>query len=574
MKRSVVIITILVVGVFVALIVGCSARPSATTDAELPTGPAWFADVTDEVGLDFTHDAGPIDGKYFLPQTIGSGAALFDFDGDGLLDIYLLNNGGLERRPNQLFRQKADGTFVNVSKGSGLDFAEHCMGVAVGDVNNDGRPDVLVTYYGGVKLFLNRGNGTFQDVTRESGIENPSWGTSAAFFDYDRDGWLDLIVINYLDYFPSRQCTSPGGVSDYCAPKFFAGRISRLFHNVGRGPEGNGVRFEDVTLKSGLGTVPGPGLGVLCADFNGDGWPDIFIANDGQPNRLWMNQHNGTFKEEARERNIAYDGRGGAQAGMGIAYGDIDGDGLADVFVTHLTGETNTLWKQSPRGLFRDSTGQAQLASPRWRATGFGTVLADFDHDGALDLAIANGAVYRASSVANPDLGSHWGSYAERNQLFANDGSGKFQEISLNNPGFCGVANVGRGLAWGDVNGDGAIDLLMTTAGSRARIFRNVAPNRGHWLMVRALDPALNRDALGAEVTVRAGTKKWERLITGAGSYLCSSDPRAHFGLGAADRIDSIEVHWPDDKRETFTGGSADRVVILRKGEGQRTAEK
>jgi hypothetical protein len=327
-------------------------------------------------------------------------------------------------------------------------------------------------------------------------------------------------------------------------------------------------------MDSGLGAAPTFGFGVVCADFSGDGWPDIFIANDGQPNRLWMNQHNGTFKEEARERNIAYDGRGGAQAGMGIAYGDIDGDGLADVFVTHLTGETNTLWKQSPRGLFRDSTGQAQLASPRWRATGFGTVLADFDHDGALDLAIANGAVYRASSVANPDLGSHWGSYAERNQLFANDGSGKFQEISLNNPGFCGVANVGRGLAWGDVNGDGAIDLLMTTAGSRARIFRNVAPNRGHWLMVRALDPALNRDALGAEVTVRAGTKKWERLITGAGSYLCSSDPRAHFGLGAADRIDSIEVHWPDDKRETFTGGSADRVVILRKGEGQRTAEK
>ena len=550
-------------------LIGCGARTSAPTGLAAPSGPPWFADVSDEVGLDFTHDAGPIDDRYFMPQTVGSGAALFDFDGDGLLDIYLLNNGGPNGRPNQLYKQKPDGTFVNVSKGSGLDFSGYCMGVAIGDVNNDGKPDVLVTLYRGVKLFLNKGDGTFQDVTEESGLDNPSWGASAAFFDYDRDGWLDLVVANYVDFHESCRHTTPGGAGDYCSPKTFAGRVSCLFHNRGRDTGGVAVRFEDVTLKSGLGTLPGPGLGVFCADVDGDGWPDIFIANDAQPNRLWMNQHDGTFKEEARERNIAYDGQGTAQAGMGIAYGDVDGDGFPDVFVTHLTGETNTLWEQGPRGLFRDRTGTAGLGSPHWRGTGFGTVLADFDHDGSLDLAVVNGRVSRSSASANPALGPHWGVYAERNQLFANDGSGKFHEITLDNPAFCGIANVARGLAWGDVNNDGAIDFLITTAGSRARLFRNIVPQRGHWLMIRALDPALHRDAYGAEITVRAGNKSWERLLTPTGSYLSSSDTRTHFGLGGAVRVDGIEIRWPDGTRESFSGTTVDQVLVLRKGEGQ-----
>jgi hypothetical protein len=519
------------------------------------------------VGLDFVHDAGP-PGDFFMPAAIGSGAALFDMDGDGRLDIYLLNNGGPKGAKNRLFRHGADGRFTDVSAGSGLDFAGHCMGVAVGDVNNDGLPDVLVTEYTGVRLFLNLGGGKFCDVTAEAGLGNPAWGASAAFFDYDRDGRLDLVVVNYVDYDPSVPRTAANGVRDYPPPGAFHGRVTRLFRNCGPGPGGSGVRFEDVTVAAGLGRRAGPGLGVLCYDFDGDGWPDVFVANDGKPNHLWINQRNGTFKEEALEHNVAYNAVGQAEAGMGVALGDLDGDGLMDLFVTHLTEESNRLWKQEPRGLFRDYTVAAGLADPHTRGTGFGTALLDVDHDGWLDLAIVNGRVSRAPSAYAP-LGPHWGLYAERNRLFANDGAGHFRDVSGSNAPFCGTPNVARGLAVGDVDGDGALDLLVTTAGGRARLLRNVALQRGHWLLVRAIDPALRRDAHGAEVALQAGGRRQVRLVTPASSYHCSSDVRAHFGLGAAGRFDALTVTWPDGAVERFAGGPADRELVLRKGAGE-----
>jgi hypothetical protein len=548
-----------------------------------PAGPApgaaWFEDVTERVGVDFVHDAGPV-GDYFMPQQVGSGAALFDFDGDGLLDLFLLQNGGPNGAKNRLYKQTADHRFVDVSAGSGLDFAGYNMGVAVGDVNNDGLPDVLVTQYGAVRLFLNQGDGKFKDVTEEAGLIDHAWATSAAFFDYDRDGRLDLVVVNYVDYDPTWPCYGSGGVRDYCAPKTFHGRVSRLFHNVspvaGQGTDARipAVRFEDVTESSGLGARPGPGLGVVCADFDGDGYPDIFIADDGAANQLWINQKNGTFKEEAVRRGVAYDGMGKTQAGMGIALGDVNGDGLFDLYVTHLTEEGNTLWRQGPRGLFHDDTATAGLTASTWRGTGFGALLADFDNDGALDLAIANGRV-SAHAPDDQSLGPFWSKYGDRNQLFAGDGRGRFRDVSGDNPALCGRFNVARGLAQGDFDGDGAQDLLLTTIAGPARLLRNVAPRRGHWLRVRTLDPALHRDALGAEVRVRAGGQTRVAWIHAAESYLCSSEPVAAFGLGACDRVDSIEVLWPDGSRaaETFPGGPADRALVLRRGEG-RLAEK
>jgi hypothetical protein len=509
-----------------------------------------------------------------MPQIMGSGAALFDFNNDGLLDLYLLNNGGPRGAPNRLYQGLPGGKFKDVSKGSGLDFSGYCMGVAIGDVNNDGRPDVLVTLYRGVRLFLNCGGGKFLDATKEAGLDNPGWGTSAAFFDYNKDGWLDLVIVNYVDYTAQGGCDTPHGL-DYCPPAPFQGQAARLFRNLG--PASNPtaaspprVSFRDVTDESGLGKAPGPGLGVVCADFNGDGWPDIFVANDGKPNHLWINQKDGTFKEEAKDRGVAYNVLGQSEAGMGVALGDVHGDGLLDLFVTHLTEETHTLWKQGPPGLFIDRTAASGLAGTRWRGTGFGTLFADFDHDGALDVALVNGRVGRGPRLANPDLGHHWGRYAERNQVLANEGEGRFRDISPQNAPFCGTANVARGLACGDIDGDGALDLLVTTAAGRARLFKNVAPRRGHWLIVRAIDPKWKRDALGALVRVRAAGRNFVRPINPAGSYLSSSDARAHFGLGSAERVEGIEVVWPGGVREKFGPARADRVVTLEKGKGPR----
>jgi hypothetical protein len=537
----------------------------------------WFSDVTDEVGLDFVHDAGDLT-KYLQPQIHGSGVAVFDFDGDGRPDLYFLTYGGpASKSINRLYKNMPDGTFKDVTEGSGLGIAGFNTGVIIGDVNNDGWPDVLITQMGGVKLFLNNGNGTFRDITEESGLKNPLWATSANFFDYDRDGWLDLVIVNYLEFDPTQPCQNPMGKKDYCGPRQSPSTVSKLFRNLGRKNQDpvDRVRFEDVTVSAGLATAPGPGLGVFCADFNGDGWPDIFIANDGKPNHLWINQKNGTFTQDALKSGIAIDAMGNAQAGMGVAVGDVENGGLFDVYVTHLAAERNTLWKQGPkRGNFRDQTARAGLLATEWRGTGFGTVMRDFDNDGWLDIAVVNGSVAQQTSATNPNLRDHLPYYAERNQIFRNDGKGIFRDISALNKPFCGTPDVTRGLASGILFNDCAMDLVVTTVAGRARVFRNVAPDRGHWLVVRALDPRLKRDAYGAEVRVRTGEQQMLRIVNPGDSFQSSSDPRAHFGLGKSLRYDAIRVLWPDGLSEVFPEGEADRSLVLRRGEGREEVPK
>lgn len=550
-------------------LVGCQRSETISSSGAEVAGPSWFHDVTASSGIDFVHDSGAT-GSYFMPESIGSGGALLDFDNDGRLDLYLVHcvPPGSQSR-NRLYHQQADGRFRDVSAGSGLDVSGYGMGVAVGDVSNDGLPDVLLTEYGAARLFVNRGGGKFQDVTKEAGIENTRWGMSAAFFDYDRDGWLDLVIANYVDYTPTQKCFDTRGAQEYCGPQGMDGTVARLFRN--RGAAGK-VSFEDVTVISGLAAKPGPGMGVVCADFDGDRWQDIFVADDGQPNRLFINQRNATFTEEAIVRGVAFNALGGTAANMGIALGDVDGDALFDLFVTHLAWEQHSIWKQGPRGLFQEQTAAAGLVNPQWRGTGFGTVFADFDLDGDLDLALANGAIKRVhDSAKDSSVGSFWSAYAQRNQVFANDGTGRFHDVSAANPDFCGRAAVGRGLASGDLNNDGAADLVVMSTGAPVKLLRNTVPDRGHWLTIRAVDPSHGgRDEYGAEVTVEGGDRRWWRLVQPGSSYLVSNDPRVHFGLGKVAAIERIRVIWPDGAEEVFSGGTVDQSVVLRKGSGTR----
>lgn len=555
------------------MILGCGPSGNSEGQTNHSSPEPFFVEITELVQLNFVHNP-VVDSCYYMPESIGSGGAFLDYDNDGDLDIYLVNTAwrgaaGATDRPweNRLFRQDSGMRFVDVTESSGLGDAGYGMGVAVGDIDNDGDVDVYVTNDGPDALYRNDGDGTFANITQSAGIDNPVWGCSATFLDYDLDGFLDIYVANYVWNNTTVTCTDRAGRPDYCGPAGFAGIPDKLYHNTGDGT------FTDVSQSSGVGRGAGKGLGVISADFNGDDHPDIYVSNDGEVNELWINQRDGTFRDEALLRGVALNGMGQSEGSMGIAMGDIDGDENIDLFITHFRGESNTLYHYVGAAGFQDETSSAGLASVSLHHTGFGTGFFDYDHDGDLDLALVNGRVTRGVFLVKKGTSGYWDDYAEPNLLFENIGSGQFHDVSGRGGRFSSRIENSRGLAFGDVDNDGDVDLLVMNEGGRARLYRNDVPDQGHWLMVRAMDPALRRDAIGAVITVVAGGGRSSRQVTPGYGFLSSHDPRVHFGLDSAALVDEIEVIWPGGIREVFPAVSADRGITLEKGQGIRAGE-
>jgi hypothetical protein len=560
------------VAVAVCCIAGCRREKTPETPG------AAFRDVAAESVLHFQHFTGAT-GQFYLPEIMGSGVALLDYDGDGDLDIFLVQGIVLEpgktpadaRFPppagakpgNRLFRNMLKETgklqFVDVTEQAGLSHSSYGMGVAVGDFNNDGYPDLYVTGFGSNVLYRNNGNGTFTDVTAEAGVEAEGWSTSAAFVDYDRDGYLDLYVARYLDFTVqgNKECFNAAGERDYCTPNAYKALTHRLFRNLGNG------RFRDVTQAAGIGAAAGPGLGVVCGDFNGDGWPDIYVANDGAANLLWMNQRNGTFRESALLAGAAYAADGVARAGMGVTAGDFDASGNESLFVTNLSREGATLYRNNGRGEFTDATLAFGLYQPTYLYTGFGARWFDYDNDGRLDLFIANGAVTSMESRR----GSPY-PFNQPNLLLHNEGAGFRATGSEAGPVFQ-LAEVGRGVAFGDVNNDGRVDIVVANNNGSVRLLLNETAPAGHWLEARLEGTKCNREGIGALVVVSDdGRNPIRRRVQTDGSYLSASDVRAHFGLGQRTEV-NVRVEWPDGSTEVWQHVKADRLITLRQGSGQ-----
>lgn len=555
--------------VLVALVLpGCRKEQDTAKRSPQPVG-AWFEEITSDDGFEFVHVSGEPEDLH-APRVMGAGGAMFDFDGDHDLDLYLINGhrslpstAGSTRFSNRLFRQESSGKFVDVTDGSGLADGGYGMGVAIGDYDNDGDRDVLVTNVGPDHLYRNRGDGTFEDVTTAAGIDLPGWSCSAGFFDYDRDGFLDLFVTQYVSYKPELACVDRAGKPEFCGPMSFPPQRDVLLHN-----EGDGT-FKDVSKVSGIASVAAAGLGVVFEDLNGDGWIDIYVANDGYANNLWINGQDGTFSDEAFLLGVAFNAMGQAEAGMGVLVGDFDNDAEFDLFVTHLNQESNTLYRNLGGNTgFSDVTGTAGLSASSMAYTGFGTAALDFEQDGDLDIIVVNGRVVRFGAPPQPGYTGAFAHLPEPNLCYVNDGTGRFQSAGEVAAVVAAPLEISRGLALGDLDNDGDDDLLITNCGGRARLYRNVTPHPGHWLTIRALDPRYNRDALGATVRLVAGPRLWLRAITRTGSYLSSCDPRARFGLGTLTAVEYAEVRWPDGLRERFAIGGVDRQLTLTRGAG------
>jgi hypothetical protein len=520
-----------------------------------------FTDVTAQAGIHFIHNAGRTGHKY-LPETLGAGCAFFDYDNDGWPDILLINGKDFAPRGRRsipaLYHNNHDGTFTDVTAGSGLDVELYGMGVATADYDNDGREDVYITALDGGHLFHNEGHGKFRDVTREAGIQNADFGTSAAWLDYDRDGKLDLFVANYVQWSPRTDlwCSLDGSTKSYCTPESYKGTRSRLYHNLGNG------RFEDVTDKAGLGDATSKSLGVTVLDYNNDGWPDLFVANDTQPNKLYRNLGNGTFKEEGMTAGVAYGEDGVARGAMGADAADYDRSGRPHLLVGNFSNQMLGLYHNEGNGLFVDEAPSSTVGRASLLSLAFGVFFFDYDLDGRPDILAVNGHIEDEIGRVQPKV-----SYRESPLLFRNLGNGRFDNVSAGvGPAFS-QPRVARGAAYADFDHDGDLDVLISTNNGPAVLLRNDGGNRNHWLSVRLAGTRSNRDGIGAVVRVSSAGGKQSNMVRSGSSYCSQSDLALTFGLGA-DTSAGVEVDWPSGAKQQFANVAANQRVLIDEGRG------
>ena len=534
---------------------------AAALEAATPTA-VRFTDVTAAAGIRFRHNSGRA-GRKYLPETLGAGCALFDADGDGWTDALLVNSKDWTPRGRRslhaLYRNNGDGTFRDATAGSGLDVEMYGMGVAAGDYDNDGRTDVYVKALEGDRLFHNEGGGKFRDVTRAAGIANASFGTSAAWLDYDRDGRLDLFVANYVQWRPEADlwCSLDGATKSYCTPESYKGTASKLYRGLGGG------RFEDASRKAGVDDPTSKSLGIAVFDFNLDGWPDVFVANDTQPNKLYRNNRNGTFTEEGLAAGVAFSEEGVARGAMGVDAADYDRSGRPHLIVGNFSNQMLGLYHNEGNGLFVDEAPSSTVGRASLLSLAFGVFFFDYDLDGHPDIFAANGHIEEEIGRVQPKI-----QYKEPPLLFRNLGNRKFADVTASMGPEFNRPVVARGAAHGDFDRDGDLDLLVTTHHGPAYLFRNDGGSRSHWLRVRTVGTRSNRDGLGAVVRVASASgRQWTTVRSGS-SYCSSSELAPTFGLGADAAAASIEVEWPSGARDRIGPTPADQIVTIEEGKG------
>jgi enediyne biosynthesis protein E4 len=522
-----------------------------------------FADITTQAGIQFQHNSGAYGGK-LLPETLGSGCAFLDYDADGWQDILLINGmdwpGHKRQRSTlRLYKNNRNGTFTDVTKAAGLDVEMYGMGVAVGDYNNDGFPDIFITCVGQNRLFRNTGKGTFLDVTRASGLSaRQAFSTSALWFDYDRDGLLDLFVCNYVRWSPEHDvfCSLDGKHKSFCTPEAYRGDTCWLFHNRGDGT------FEDVTATSGIFDSSSKSLGVAMLDYDQDGWPDLLVANDTQPNKLYKNLRNGKFKDVAVEAGLAFSTEGKARAGMGVDVADFENSGKPGIAITNFDNEMIGLYRAAGSGTYDDISIAAGVGLPSKNTLGFGCAFFDVDLDGSLDLVVANGHIEETVRNIRGNVG-----YAQPPQLFVNQ-RGAFQDVAAELNGGFAQPKVGRGLAYGDFDRDGDLDILLTTNNGPAYLYRNdqLAQNRS--IRFRLTGTKSNRDAIGAVARIFSGGQTQSQMVKGGSSYLSQSELPLTFGLGKRDKVERVQIEWPSGAKEEFKNLVAGRSYQVIEGTG------